>query len=382
MRKRCHILMFIGHLGTGGAEKHLVRVANHLDRGAFRLSMALVRADGSYQAELASDVDLHVLGAGMRRAITPLARLIRRLRPDLVFSIMDAANVTALAAAALVPDAPPVVVGIQIPVTIELRRQVTWGKRVLRLALPWLYPRARAIVALSEGVRDDVTRWLPQLAGRIRVIYNAGFDARVLAQAAEPAEPPHGLGDGPIVVACGRLVEQKGFAYLLEAFARLRGCTPAKLWILGDGPLRAVLGAHALALGVAPHVWFAGFRHNPYALLHRADVFALSSLWEGFANVIVEAMAVGTPVVATDCPHGPAEIIRSEMEGLLVPPADSGALADALVRVLADAALRERLARGGRARAENFSAERIARQYGEVFLEASGKRGAASGLAA
>jgi glycosyltransferase involved in cell wall biosynthesis len=369
---RCRVLMFTSQLGTGGAEKHLVRVANHLDRRAFDVTVAVARGGGSYQNELEADVPLHVFDGRMRNALTPFIRLVRRTRPDVIFSVLHHANCVALAATALVPSSPPVVIGIQNTSTIELRQDVNTIKRVIRKAIPLLYPRAAAIVALSSGVRDDLARWLPRLRARTEVIYNAGFDERVLAlgEVARSADEPP-AAQGPVVIACGRMVPQKGYPHLLDAFARLRARRPATLWIVGDGPLRPELEERTRTLGIAGSVWFAGFRSNPYALMRRADVFVLSSLWEGFGNVIVEAMAVGTPVVATDCPHGPAEIIRGENEGVLVPPGDPVALAAALERVLGDRRLLERMVEGGHARAESFAATRIASQYGELLLRSS-----------
>jgi glycosyltransferase involved in cell wall biosynthesis len=368
---RCRVLLFTSQLGAGGAERHVVRLANHLDRRDFAVSIAVLRS-GSYQADLAPDVDLHVMGVRMRYALAPLVRLIRRLRPDVVLSTLHHANCLALTAAALIPKAPPIVVAIQNTSTIEFRRSATTMKRLVRGLIPRLYPRAQGIVALSRGVRDDLADWVPSLRGRIDVIYNAGCDARVLdgMDQTDEALPPV---EGPLLVACGRLVPQKGYPHLLDAFARLRARRPAHLWIAGDGPMRSALVERSHALGIAPWVWFAGFRANPYALMRRADIFVLPSLWEGFANVIVEAMAVGTPVVASDCPYGPSEIIRGEYEGALVVPGDSQALAEALDRVLRDGQLRLHMMNGGRARARAFSAEGIAAQYGELLLRTAGR---------
>jgi glycosyltransferase involved in cell wall biosynthesis len=365
--RRHRILAFTSSIGAGGAEKHLVRVLNHLDRSRFRVSVAVARGGGSFEGELV-DTELHVLGASMKGAVCELARLIDRQAPSLIFSIMDHANCAALAAAALARWRAPVVIGVQIPPLIEWEKNPRAGHLLLRLLVPALYPRASRIVALSRGVRDDLAGWMPALADRIAVIHNAGFDASCLADSA--AAPPPRAPRGPVIAACGRLVEQKGFAHLLEALALVRRQIPAELWILGEGPLRAPLEEQARRAGVGDAVWFAGFQASPQAYVKQAQVFVLSSLWEGFANVVVEAMAVGTPVVATDCPHGPGEIIRDAGEGLLVPPADPGALAAAIVRVLQSEDLRRSLSQRAQVRAQDFAASRIAARYAEVFLDA------------
>jgi len=369
-----HVLFFTSSLGGGGAEKHLVRVANHLDRGRFRVSVAVARGGGSYEPELAPDAAFHPFPGGrMSRAVAPLRALVRRARPDVVCSLMDHANCAALAATAAMRGAPPVVACVQVSPAMELRRNLTWGKRALLAGVRGLYPRAGGVVAISEGVRRELLDIVPGVEGRTRVIYNAGVDEEVRALGAEPFDPPP--GEGPVVVACGRLTEQKGFADLLDAFAALRRALPARLWIVGEGELRGELEARARRLGIADHVWFAGFQRNPYRVMAAADVFALSSLWEGFGNVIVEAMAVGLPVVATDCPHGPAEIIRDGETGVLVPPADPAAMAAALERVLRDEALRGRLRAAGGRRAADFAAGPIAAEYGR-FLASVAAAGA------
>jgi glycosyltransferase involved in cell wall biosynthesis len=229
------------------------------------------------------------------------------------------------------------------------------------------------VVALSAGVRAEVEALSPRLRGRVALIPNAGIDGSVEALSLHPPgdAPPR---DGPVVVACGRLTGQKGYGDLLEAFRRLRERGPATLWVLGEGHLRAELEARAERLRISGSVHFLGFRDNPHAYVRAADVFALSSLWEGFGNVIVEAMAVGTPVVCTDCPYGPAEIIRDGTSGLLVPPGDPEAMARALARVLEEPALRGRLRAGGLRRARDFTAEIAAERYGALFEEVAAER--------
>jgi glycosyltransferase involved in cell wall biosynthesis len=371
---RLHVLFFTSALGGGGAEKHLVRVANHLDRARFRVSLARVRPGGSYEAEVAPDVEMHAVGGGgMAGAVLPFRALVARLRPDVVCSVMDHANCVALAATIGMRGAPPVVACVQIPPGIELGRTRRPAARALLAAIPRLYPRAAAVVALSHGVRRDLERLAPRAASRISVLYNAGYDDAVLRLAGDGAGPVPPAGEGPAIVACGRLTEQKGFDVLLDAFARVRAARPARLWLVGEGPLRAQLQAQAERLGIADAVWFAGFQPNPYRLMANADVFALSSRWEGFGNVVVEAMAVGTPVVSTRCPHGPDEIIADGRDGLLVPVGDPGALADGLLRVLGDAGLHASLAAAGRARARDFAAPAIAAAYGRLLEAAAGQ---------
>jgi glycosyltransferase involved in cell wall biosynthesis len=368
--QRKRLLLFTTTLGGGGAEKHVARLANQLHAGDFEVAVAVVRGGGSYEREVDPSVRLHVLGTGrMIAAIGQLRALIREVRPDLVFSVLDHASCVALAATMGLRNAPPVVAGVQSTPSIVHARGGMRSRVVLRL-MPLLFPRAAAVVAISEGVKQDLLSVVPRVADRTHVIYNVGLDAAVkqMIDMQPPVDLP-GLSGDRLLVACGRLTEQKGFSDLLDAFALLRRQHRLRLWILGEGELRPELERKAERLGLRDHVWMPGFVSNPYALMARADVFVLSSLWEGFGNVIVEAMASGAPVVATDCPHGPAEIIRHERNGLLVPVQDPQAMCSAIDRMLRDDGLRERLRDAGERRSEDFTAEKIGARYGAFFNE-------------
>ncbi|MEO8139048.1 MAG: glycosyltransferase [Gemmatimonadota bacterium] len=362
---RRRILCFTTSLGGGGAEKHLVRVANHLDPARWEVLVAVMRRGGSYESELGSQLTLRSLDARMVAAPWRLRTLLREWRPALLWSVSEAANWAAVLGSAGLRSVRTCI-SVQIPLTIQYAG--TGYKPWLMLeALRIAYPRADHIVAICDGVKQDLEMLRPGLGARSEVIYNAGFDQSVLDLSLEPLDGVAPVGEGPIIAACGRLAPAKGFHDLLAAFAAVRATRPARLWLIGDGPLRGELEAQASRLGILDAVWFAGFRRNPYQLMRAANVFALSSHWEGFANVIVEAMAVGVPVVSTDCPHGPAEIIRAGESGLLVPVGAPAHLGAALCSVLDDPALAGRLSVAGRQRAEAFEARAIAAQYAASF---------------
>jgi glycosyltransferase involved in cell wall biosynthesis len=375
---RAHVMFFTSALGGGGAEKHLVRVANALDRERFRVSVSVARGGGSYEGELAGDVAYHPLPGGrMRSAPFPLRRLLARERPELLCSFMDHANCVALLASGGMPRRPAVVVGVQNPPSAALRQVPGPVRGAIRAGMRALYPRADAVVALSRGVAGELERMIPRVAGRVSVIPNAGVDEAVPPPA---ARAPRSADDAPVLVACGRLVPQKGYPVLLRALARVRERVPARLQILGEGPLRRELGELAAALGVDGAVSFEGFQADPAAWMGAADVFVLSSDYEGFGNVIVEAMAAGAPVVATDCPYGPGEILERGRHGVLVPPGDPEALAAALLRVLGDPALQAQLRAAGAARAPAFASAAVAAEYGRLFGDVLAARAGAAGL--
>ncbi|MEN8175416.1 MAG: glycosyltransferase [Pseudomonadota bacterium] len=236
-----------------------------------------------------------------------------------------------------------------------------WRKLRRHWSIRSLYPAADVILCVSRGVADDLGNYLSPESVPTRVIYNPIVDENLKPLSREPAAHPwFDDPDVQVVMGMGRLHRQKDFATLLKAFARLDGTRPElRLMILGEGPERASLQSLAAELGIEDRMDMPGFVTNPYAFLARADVFALSSLWEGFGNVLVESMAVGTPVVSTDCPAGPREILEEGRRGTLVPPGDPEALAQAIAHSLDHPPLPEELM----TYAERFSAERAAREY-------------------
>jgi glycosyltransferase involved in cell wall biosynthesis len=213
----------------------------------------------------------------------------------------------------------------------------TLGRKdqILRHAVRWAYPRADAVVAVSQQLAGELEQFLGQSAGTVQCLYNPviGKDLAQLGGAAL-SHPWFATGQPPVIVGVGRLALQKDFANLLQAFALLRQRRPARLMVLGEGPLRADLQQLAEQLGVAADVALPGFDPNPYRFLSRAAVFALSSQYEGLPTVLIEALALGTPVVATDCQTGPREILQGGVLGRLVPVGDAAALAEALGHTL------------------------------------------------
>jgi glycosyltransferase involved in cell wall biosynthesis len=321
------------------------------------------------------DVRVHVIGTlGWLAAARRLRALFARERPAVVLAFQEAANIPVLLACRMLARSarPAVVVSTQSAPSIVLadaRPRTRWR---LSTAMRVLYPAADRIVAASTGVTSDLAAVAPRAAGRVRVIHNAGLDASVAERAGETWTHPFLDDEVPIIVACGRLTEQKDYPTLLAAIAALRARRDVRVVVLGDGPLRTYLGLDARLQGVDDIVSFAGYATNPYAAMRRADVFVLSSRSEGFGNVLVEALALGRPIVATDCPHGPREILDGGRYGRLVPPGNPAALADALDALLGDAALCGQLSASGPARAACFSAERSAEAYEKLIREVAG----------
>jgi glycosyltransferase involved in cell wall biosynthesis len=202
-----------------------------------------------------------------------------------------------------------------------------------RLSYPW----AQGVIAVSEEAADDLARVLNVPRWQIHVIYNPTYDDALLERAKEPVEHAwFRSGEPPVILGVGRLTHQKDFATLLRAFARVRKEVVCRLVILGEGDERARLQALAEELGVRRDVDLPGFVENPYAYMARAAIFVLSSRYEGLPNVLIEALACGVPVVSTDCPSGPREILLDGDAGVLIPVGDHDKMAQEIIHVLWD----------------------------------------------
>ncbi len=373
---RVTVLFFRPHLAGGGADRVTLTLLESIDRAAFAPSLALARLEGPFLDDVPADVPVVDLrSARLWRTAPALAAELRRSRPQVLFSTSSGGNAVAVLARALSRHRCRLVLAERNRL---VRGPLSPKKRLILAAKRLLYPRADRLTAVSAGVKREMVERLGLAPERIEVVYSPLVTPEIAALAAE--EPPHpwlATGTGgpprvPVLLAVGRLVAEKDHATLLAAFARVRAARPARLLILGEGPLRPALESLAAELGVAADVALPGFDKNPFRYMARATVFVLSSRFEGLPGALVQAMACGAPAVATDCDSGPSEILRSEDEGLLVPVGDPEALAAAVLRVLGDPALRGRLAERGRAAADRFRADAIVGLYERTLLAGGG----------
>jgi glycosyltransferase involved in cell wall biosynthesis len=302
-----------------------------------------------------------------------LRRFLRATRPELVVSFMS--YFTVLSAARAAGIGARVVFNLQTPMSAFLEdadyhwRQ-PWHRHAFELVTRVGYRLVDAIVTTSAGVADDLVARFGVARDRISVLHNPVDLTSIATAAAEPLDRAHDwLWSHPVIVAAGRLADAKNYPLLLDAFALVRARLSAKLFILGDGEREPALREQVDCLGLGGSVVFCGFQRNPWRYIARADILALSSRYEGFGNVLIEAMACGVPVVATSSP-GTREIIRDGVDGLLVDVHEPAALAAALERLLRDEALRHRMSQEARRRAAAFDVPAIAAAYGQMFTEA------------
>lgn len=328
--------------------------------------LAVLRADPGGLCAAARPVLFPARTSGRIRYVPDLARYLRAVRPPVLLSAMTYTNLQALWARRLARSRTRIVLSERNTLSARIaepaRRGTARWHRVPALVRR-LYPEADAIAAVSDGVADDLVRVAGLDRDRITTIYNPVVGPDLAAQASALAAHRWLGGDVPVILGVGRLEPAKDFVTLIEAFARLRRQRPARLLILGEGRQRAALAAQAAALGVDADVDLAGWTANPFAVMARAAVFVLSSRFEGLPGVLIQALACGCPVVATDCPSGPREILGGGRFGALVPVGDAAALAAAIAAVLDAPPDRDAL----RARGAEFSIARAAEAYARLL---------------
>jgi len=400
-----HLAFFMPSLGGGGVERVMLNLAGAFIKRGFRVDLVVCRAGGSLRDQVPAQINVVALqaappgwtrplilaadpkglktllwpvllplkGSRQFRYLSDLTRYLRRERPQVLLSAMTKPNLMAVWARHLAGVPNRVVISEHNTLSKKMkepRKKRWWSRRFLPPVVHRTYPWADAIIAVSNGVADDLSQCAGIPRGRITTIYNPIVSPTLVSQSRAPLDHPWFQPSAPpVVLGVGRLHEQKDFPTLLRAFARVRAQREAHLMILGEADakhaqLRTALMALAAHLGIADDVALPGFVANPFAYMARAAVFVLSSAWEGLPSVLIEALACGCPVISTDCPSGPAEILENGKYGPLVPVGDDMALADAILSVLNTPPDRDWL----RARGAMFAVDHVADQYLEVLF--------------
>jgi len=351
------IVCFISDLDGGGAQRTMINLVKELPGHGIQPHLIVGRADGPLREAVPKKCEFTDLNlARTRQALWPLRAKIRELQPDLVFSTMLASNIIAAGSRLMLARAPKLV----LRETNSHRARADLSGLTRRLA-GWVYRQADGVVALSEGVRRELIEDYRLSENKVKTIHNP-INLEHLKKNNSPAPWKDGA---PVVLAAGRLTRQKGFDILLHGFAK--SGSNWRLAIIGDGPDKAAIQTLANELGIGSQVMLPGFISDPIPWFKNAELFVLSSRWEGFGHVIVEAMACGTPVIATDCPWGPTDIITHKETGWLVESENTEALAEAIRRLTLDDAERCRLGSASIPAAERFAAPAISHQYAELF---------------
>ncbi|ARV57624.1 glycosyl transferase [Nostocales cyanobacterium HT-58-2] len=330
------IAIFLRGLYEGGTERVMLNLARAFIERNLKVDFVLARAEGAYMPQIPARIRLIDLKA--RWMPSSLPKLVRYLQQECPVTLLAALHYPceiALWAKRLARVSTRIVVSEHNTLSQEAQRITQTSVRLTPITAKLFYPWADGIVAVSHGVAEDLASTTGIPLERIQVIYNPVVAPEVFEKAKEFVNHPwFQTGEVPVILGAGRLYPQKDFPTLIRAFAHVRRVRPARLVILGNGPEQPQLESLVHKLGIEQDVALLGFVQNPYAYMARAGVFVLSSTWEGLGNVLIEAMAVKTPVISTDCKSGPAEILANGKYGRLTPVGDSEAMAQAILSVL------------------------------------------------
>lgn len=361
----------------GGVPRSQVTLANALLRRGRRPAFVLPSRRAVTLDGLAAGVErIDLEAAGRVSYILGLARYLRHAPPDAVLVSQPLAGVALAVACRLGRFHGPVVLTIHNDPSSAIEKGLTG--RLAVLVMRRAYRRVDALVGVSEGVVEDLRRLFPGLREKIHRVANGLEIAEVRRQAQQQPCGERWLDakEEPVFVAVGRLVPQKDLATTIRALSRYRETLPGRLVIVGEGPERGGLEALTRRLGMQDAVRLVGYQANPYRFMARADALVASSRWEGFGLAVLEALALGLPVVATDCRSGPKEILERGRHGILVPVGDVEALARAMAQAVADGAPGDAASR--MRRAADFSAEAAADRYLDL-LALGGRQGSVIG---
>jgi glycosyltransferase involved in cell wall biosynthesis len=350
-------------MGQGGADRVTLTLLQHLDRGHFEIALVLMRQEGEFLSDIPDDVIILALNSPTMWTAWPAAtQLLRRHRPDIVFSTSSGMNVLVSLAHWLAGQRCRLVLS-------ERNILKTGGSSIKRRLLTFLkcrlYRRADMITAVSDCVKQDLVAGLKLPRHDIFVVYNPSLEPSLAEKARESLNHAWlSNAQVPVILSAGRLVAQKDFATLLQAFQIVRQQREARLIILGEGPLRDELQALAESLGVAADFQLPGFDKNPFRYMARATLFVQSSRNEGLPNALIQAMACGAAVISTDCRCGPNEIIaRPGQDGLLVPVGDAPSLAEKMTFLLDHPNERRKMAEAGRISVQRFAVGSVVERY-------------------
>ena len=337
------LLAVLSHsLECGGVERITVNMAQHLVSQGHRVDLLLRMATGEFLAEIPAGVRVVELGRSHAWAFIRLVGYLRRERPRSLLTLMYPQNEIGLLARWLA--------GTRVRTLVSVRSMLSGQQELVdsrwslvrrihadcaRLLARCCYRYADGVVTVSDGAASDIAHFTGLHLSRITVIRNPVIRPQLFSRAAERATHPWLAGDGPpVILGVGRLHRIKDFTTLIKAFSLVRAQREARLVILGEGPERNSLLQVARERGVAADIDLPGFTGNPYPAMRAAAVLALTSRFDALPGVLVEALALGTPIVATDCPSGPREILRGGRYGELVPVGDDAGVAAAILRVL------------------------------------------------
>lgn len=333
---RPHIAIFVATSGHSGVDRMIRHLVPAIARRGYIVDVLKVRKHGPHLNEVADGVNTIDMGAShVYSSLPALIRYLKDIHPAAMLADKDRVNRTALLAKTLARARTRLVLSSGTTISIDLANRGPFERWLQRFSMKHFYPFADNIIVTSGGVADDMAAYTGLARGLINVVPCPVIPEELLQkQPPRPEHPWFSPADPPVILGAGELCERKDFGTLIKAFARVRENRECRLVILGKGRQEEALLTLAHRMGVGNDVDLPGFKDDVYSYMAYASLFAFTSRWEGLGFVLIEALAVGTPVVSTDCPSGPREILAAGQYGPLVPVGNAEALANAIEKTL------------------------------------------------
>ena len=364
-KKDLRVCFFLETLNFGGVQRVILNLADEFVKKEIDVDLFVSSLTGPYMSRITHQVRVFP-GSNRVRNILPFFRYLQSQKPDVLITSHIHISIMSIILCKLVRIPITIVVTVHVHCTRANQSNNFFRALIVRMLARISYPLADSVVAVSESVANDLSRFIDFPQDRIDVINNAAVTQRVFAEANERLSHPwFETNTIPIILGSGRLTEQKDFHTLIRAFAIVRASINAKLMILGEGEERSSLEDLIYQLNLKEDIELRGYVENPFSYMARASLFVLSSLWEGSPTVLIEALALGIPVVATDCPGGSKEILENGKYGTLVPVGNSERIAKAILEVLHKKTDKAMIKRRGM----EYSAQRSAEQYLQLLYD-------------
>lgn len=365
MGKKIKVVFVLGCLGNGGAERTVLNILNNIDSNLFDVSLCLLEniEKNSYSNFLNKKIDITILNRRARYSILSIAKVIKKENPDIVFSTLSYMNVVVYIAHKLSYSKSKLIL-----------REANFMKKDFNMSklsyflVKHSYANCHKVISLSKGVKQNLKDHFNVKEEKISLIYNPIDLINIRKMQNETLDT---IDKGVFkLIVCGRLTKQKNQELLIRALKKIKvGNEKWILNIVGDGEDRIKLESLVKELSLEDNIKFLGFKKNPYKYMANSDLFILSSLWEGFGHVVAEAMACGTPVLSTDCPHGPREILDNGEFGWLVANNDEKALTEKIEYLINNQNEIEIMKKKLKERVDYFDSPKIVKEYENVFLD-------------
>jgi len=360
------IAFYIANLNSGGIGRNTLRIADELKNQGYQVDLVVTKLKGVYVEDVPSD--LNVVDLKSRRVLTSIFKLISYLKneqPNIFISANNLPNIISILSKILSKSKVKMIISIRTHLSSQFNHHNTLKNKIIMYLAKLFYPKSDVIVAVSKGVAEDAVKLINLDKDKIKVIYNPIVSDDInVKKDKKITETWFDLEKTPVIISAGRLTKQKDYYTLIDAFKILRSKRMIKLIILGEGEEKEKIWNYIKINHLEDDIKLKGFVNNPYPYIKKSNVFVLSSQWEGFGNVVAESLAVGTPIVSTDCPSGPAEILDFGNFGKLVPVGNSQKMADSIESILLSSVNHKKLIQ----RSKVFSVANAANEYEKLWI--------------